>query len=296
MISIVITGYKEPKTIGKAISQVLKNKIKESYELIVAAPDKETLDAARVYFRKNKKIKILKDEGRGKPSALNQVFKKAKGDIIIMTDADVHISENAIPYIINIFKDPKIGAVTGRPRSLSPRNKMLGFWSHLLTDIAHDIRDKRIKDGKMIVCSGYLYAIRRGIVKNIPDEALSEDAVISHMIYDKGYKILYAPEAEVYVKYPSTFSDWIKQKKRSAGGYNQLGYIVKKKERMRSFAKESEGIFKVLAYPKTIKEFIYTISLIFARIYLWTLIFWDINVMRKNLKKIITLKRLLLIK
>jgi len=56
MISIVITGYKESKTIGKAIEQVLKNKIKGSYELIIAAPDKETLDAARVYLKRNKKI------------------------------------------------------------------------------------------------------------------------------------------------------------------------------------------------------------------------------------------------
>lgn len=286
MISIVITGYKEPKTIGKAIEQILKNKIKDNFELIVAAPDKETLDAARVYLKKNKRIKILKDEGKGKPAALNQVFKKAKGDIIIMTDADVHLSTKAITYILDMFKDPKVGAVTGRPRSLSPRDEMLGFWSHLLTDVAHDIRDKRIKEGKMIVCSGYLYAIRRGIIKSVPDEALSEDAVISHMIYDRGYKILYAPEAEVYVKYPTNFSDWIKQKKRSAGGYNQLAYMARSKERMRSFSKESSGIFRVLSYPKTIKEFFYTFSLIFARIYLWLLIFWDINIKKKNLKKI----------
>ena len=286
MISVVITGYKEPKTIGKAIEQVLRNKIKGNYELIIAAPDDETLDAARIYLKKNKRIKILRDEGKGKPSALNQVFKKAKGNIIIMTDADVHISENAIPFILKLFKDKNVGAVTGRPRSLSPRNEMLGFWSHLLTDVAHDIRHKRIKEGKMVVCSGYLYAIRRGIIKSIPDEALSEDAVISHLIYDKGYKILYAPEAEVYVKYPSTFSDWIKQKKRSAGGYTQLSYMIKGKERMRSFGKESAGIFHVLKYSKTIKEFFYTLSLIFARIYLWMLIFIDINIKKKNLKKI----------
>ncbi len=286
MISIVITGYNEPKTIGKAIEQILKNKIKEDYELIIVAPDKETLDAARIYLKKTKRIKILRDEGKGKPAALNQVFKKAKGEIIIMTDADVHISSKAIPYILGIFKDKNVGAVTGRPRSLSPKNKMLGFWSHLLTDVAHDIRHKRINEGKMIVCSGYLYAIRKGIIKGVPDEALSEDAVISHLIYDKGYKILYAPEAEVYVKYPTNFSDWIKQKKRSAGGYNQLSLMAKSKERMRSFGKETAGIFQVIRYPRSIKEFFYTFSLIFARIYLWLLIFWDINIKKQTLKKI----------
>jgi len=196
------------------------------------------------------------------------------------------MSEKAIPYLLEQFKDKNVGAVTGRPISLNPRDTLLGYWSHLLSDMAHIVRTKRINQGKMVVCSGYLYAIRAGIVKKIPEEALSDDAVISHLIYDKGYKVLYTPEAEVYIKYPTNFSDWIKQKKRSAGGYNQLSSMVKGKERMRSFAKESSGVFEVLKYPKTLKEFFYTLSLIAARVYLWILIFIDINIKRKSLKKI----------
>ncbi len=284
MITIVITAYKEPKTIGKAIEQILRNEIKEKYEILVLAPDKETVDAARKY--ENKKIKVIKDKGRGKPAALNLAFKHAKGRIIIMTDGDVYIGDKAIHRILQKFEDSSVGIVSGRPISLNPRRKMLGFWSHLLTDTAHRIRLENIAKGKMIVCSGYLYAVRKNIVAKLPEEALSEDAVLSHLVYDKGYKTAYAPSAEVYVKYPDNFKDWIKQKKRSAGGYNQLSYMVKKKERMRSFGKESAGIFKVLAYPRTIKEIFYTGALVLARIYLWALIFIDINLRKKSLKKI----------
>ena len=53
MISIIITAFKEPKTIGKAIESFTNQKIKEKYELYVVAPDKETLDIARKY-QKNK--------------------------------------------------------------------------------------------------------------------------------------------------------------------------------------------------------------------------------------------------
>lgn len=286
MISIVITGYKEPKTVGKAIEQILKNNLERSYELIIVAPDNETLNVARHYSKNNKNIKVIRDDGKGKPAALNLVFRKAKGQIIIMTDADVYISNNSIYEILKNFEDPKVGAVTGRPISLNSRKEMLGYWSHLLTDIAHNIRRKRIKESKMIVCSGYLYAIRSNIIKSVPEEALSEDAIISHLIFDKGYKISYCPNAEVYVKYPLNFKDWIKQKKRSAGGYNQISQMTKSKERMRSFSKESLGIFEVLKYPKNLKEIFYTIFLILARIYLWITIFIDINIKKKNLKKI----------
>ena len=189
MISVIITGYKEPRTIGKAIEQVLKNNLKQEYEIIVLAPDDETLDEARKYIAQNNNIRVIKDEGKGKPAALNLVFKKAKGDILVLTDADVHMSEKAIPYLLEMFKDKNVGAVTGRPISLNPRNEILGYWSHLLSDMAHIVRERRIKKGKMVVCSGYLYAIRAGINKKIPEEALSDDAVISHLIYEKGYKI-----------------------------------------------------------------------------------------------------------
>jgi len=286
MISIILTAYKEPKTIGRAIEAILNNKIKEKFEILVLAPDKETLEEAGKYAKKHKQIKLIKDEGRGKPAALNLAFKKAKGSIFVLTDGDVYIGKNAIQLMLEPFTNSTIGIVSGRPISLNSAKKMLGYWSHLLTDIAHNMRVKRVKEEKMIVCSGYLYAFRKNLIKSVPEEALSEDAIISHLIYDKGYKTAYVQKAEVYVRYPTNFSDWIKQKKRSAGGYNQLNSMVRGKERMRSFGKESSGIFKVLLYPKSLKEFVWTLGLIFARTYLWIIIFVDINIRKRNLKKI----------
>ena len=49
MISIIITAFKEPKTIGKAIGSILEQNIKEKYELIVACPDEETKNIALSY-------------------------------------------------------------------------------------------------------------------------------------------------------------------------------------------------------------------------------------------------------
>jgi len=281
MISIIITAYKEAKTIRRAIEAILKSKIKEKYEILVFAPDNETLNATEKY-----NVKAVKDKGKGKPAALNLAFRKAKGEILILTDGDVYLGKDAVKYMLDKFKDKNVGIVSGRPISTDSSQTMLGFWSHLLTDTAHKIRMERIRDRKMIVCSGYLYAFRKNLIKKIPEQALSEDAVISHMVADQGYKTQYAEKAHVFVKYPSNLHDWIIQKKRSAGGYNQLSYMVKGKERMRSFSKESAGIFKVLSYPKNLKEFLYTAALIFTRLYLWALIFVDINIKKKEFKKI----------
>jgi len=99
MISIVITSFKEPVLVKRAIQAVLDNKIKEEYELVIAAPDKETADVVKEFSKKNKQITYFKDPGKGKSFALNMLFKILKGNIWIFTDGDVYLDKIAISEI-----------------------------------------------------------------------------------------------------------------------------------------------------------------------------------------------------
>jgi len=281
MISVIITAYKEEKTIGKGIDSILRNNLKD-FEIIVVAPDNKTLEVVKKYS--NKKIIPLKDSGNGKPAALNLAVSKAKGDILILTDGDVYVKENSLQELINPLKDKKVGAVSGHPISLNKKNTMLGYWAYLLTNIADQRRKKALKNKKRFFCSGYLFAIRKKLFPELPEEILSEDGLISNKVYLKGYDVGYSKEALVYVKYPTTFSDWIIQKKRSAGGYNQIRKITGTE--MRSFKKESFGAFAFLKFIKTPLELFWTIELFLARIYLWAVIYRDINLKKKSHKEI----------
>lgn len=286
MISILITAFKESGTIGKAIESFLRQ-ISKKDEILVACPDKETKDVIVRYSKKHKNVKYVKDPGKGKPIALNLLFKKAKGGIFILSDGDVVIGENAVKELIRPFENPEVGVVSGRPISTNSRNNMLGYWSHLLTDVgAHQTRLEKVNKRQFIVCSGYLYALRKGIIKKVPEDALSDDAVISHMVWSKGYKTSYSPLAKVYVKYPTTFRDWLKQKKRSAGGYLHIEKYVKNTPTMRSFGKEALGFFRIWSYPKSLKELFWTKLLVFARIYLWALIFVNFKLRKRTFKQI----------
>jgi cellulose synthase/poly-beta-1,6-N-acetylglucosamine synthase-like glycosyltransferase len=148
----------------------------------------------------------------------------------------------------------------------------------LLTDAgAHQERLKRDAEDRFFVCSGYLYAFRRNIVQHIPEDALAEDAVVSHMVGQAGYRVRYAPQAEVYVTYPRTYRDWLLQKVRSAGGYAQP-LIANSPLRMRSFWHEARGSLRALRYGRTPREVLWTFLLFAARLHLWALIFWRVRV------------------
>jgi cellulose synthase/poly-beta-1,6-N-acetylglucosamine synthase-like glycosyltransferase len=341
MLSIIITTYKESKTLKKSLDIIL-NEIEKEGEILIVGPDEETEKVARKYAEYHPQIRYLKDQGKGKPAALNLVFENLsrqltsqptspgisatdssgapeleEKDILILTDGDVWPSKGFLKNLLKPFTQTNgvrpevlsgqasrrvvIGAVTGRPISISPRNTMLGYWSHLLTEAAHRRRSKLSRENKYLDCSGYLYALKKFLIFNFQfsNSVLSEDAVISEHIWQSGYRIAYASEVKVYIKYPDNFKDWILQKRRSAGGYLQKSKVrnqkskVKKEwsvkrseaefDRMRTFLKEIfYGTWFALTYPKNLKEFWWTILLFGARLYLWLLIFWDHKILRKK--------------
>jgi cellulose synthase/poly-beta-1,6-N-acetylglucosamine synthase-like glycosyltransferase len=275
MISVILTSYKEPRTIGRAIESILSQNILEPHELIVAAPDEPTLNVARKYASKNKQIKIFKDPGKGKTNALNLLLKKVKGEIIVLSDGDVYVGENSFLPLIEAFKDKKVGCVTGRPSSLNNRKNLFGFWSHILCYAAHRLRLSRHKKNEFLECSGYLWAFRKGVIKKIPEET-AEDSIVPIIFYQKGYEVAYVPESKVFIKFPSNLSDFVDQKKRTAKAHETFGRYVDMKNisRMKSLKNEIFGCYKILKYPKNLLEFLWLALLFPIRLYIWSLVFY----------------------
>jgi len=282
MISIIITSFKEPKTIGRAIEDFLNQDIKFKYEILVLAPDSETLDVVKKY--KNKKIKTIKDYGKGKPAALNLAFSRAKGDILILTDGDVCVSNDSVNNLIKHFKDKEIGGVTGRVISSNSKNNMFGYWAYLLTSGFHNSRLLDKKNNKNTICSGYLYAIRKNLIERIPENILADDAFISLHINQKGFKTIYESDSEVYVKYPTNLPDWIRQKKRTASRYYQLKNYFKL-SKMSSFKQETLSGSKVIFKIKNFKHLFWFIFLIIMRFYIWFRVFFDKRLWKREFKK-----------
>lgn len=270
MISIVITSYREPKTIGRAIKSFQNQKIKDKYEIIVVAPDKETLNVAKKY-----KVKCFKDPRKGKPTALNLAFSKAKGNIVVLSDGDVYVNGNSVNNLLRHFKNKKVGAVTGRPVALDNKKTLFGYWAHLLNNSAHIERLRRDRKSLPMFCTGYIFAIRKELCENLPEDVL-DDAYISMLVLKKGFEIKYEPKAIAYIKNATNLKDWINQKRRNSMGHNHARQLLGNMIKMKSFSNEIfYGWYKALNYPKTLKELFYTKLLFPVRLYVWLLSFYD---------------------
>ena len=286
MLTIIITAHREEKTIGRAIEAFLAQGLPQDYEMWVVCPDDETAAVVASYVAHIDRIKHLRDEGRGKPAALNLALRRASGKLVVLSDGDVYVEAGAVAALLAALDDPQVGVVSGRPLSLSPRDTILGYWSHLLVDAgAHRRRRIRAEHGDFLECSGYLYAFRRSLVHTIPEDALAEDGVVSYSIWEQGFRTAYAPGALVYVKYPTTYRDWMKQKIRSMGGYAQP--YLKGSPGKRSFCTEAiQGTWGALRYAQSPRELWWTLLLFVARAHIWLRVSWDVKCRKKALSEI----------
>lgn len=200
-----------------------------------------------------------------------------KDDIFILTDGDVYVSKRTVSSILKAFKDKKIGCITGKPVSIDSRKTKYGYWSHLLFAGIDKVRKRLSKQKKFFECSGYLFAIRKGVIFDFPLET-SEDSIIPYLFWKKSYKIKYVPEAEAYVKNPNNWKDWSNQKIRNVKAHENLNKIAPDMPRTKSLFNEiKEGAFFALVYPRNIKEFFYTMQLYFARLYIYLKAFKELK-------------------
>jgi len=221
MISVGVPTYNEEKVIGNCISSILKQISKKDEVIVVASGCTDrTAEFVKNISKKDKRVKLLVEkERKGKASALNLILKKAKGEIIVQTDGDVTLEDGAVKNLIKHFSDRKIGAVSGNPVPIIPKNNLFYEWTIMSYKKASSLRIKETREGDFWHLSGYLCAFRKKSLDEVPFAKGAVDAWMGKLILEKGYKLIYEPDAKVFVKTPTTIRDFVNQKARVRAGY-----------------------------------------------------------------------------
>ena len=279
MIDVIITSYNEPKSTIRAVKVFLKSKRKD-LRVTVVDPFPEVEGILRREI-KDERFVFYPDLGEGKSYALNLLMQEYASlntnDLFILTDGDVYVSDNAVKEIERAFGDAKIGCVTGKPAAVDSIDAKYGYWAHVAFRGIDRARREFSKRREFFECSGYLFAIRKGIILDFPLETC-EDSIIPYLFWKKGYKIKYASGAEVFVKNPSTWKDWLAQKIRNVKGHEHLNRIAPDMLRTKSFWNEVKwGALFVLRQPRTFRQVWWTLELYVARLYLYFKAFKDLK-------------------
>jgi biofilm PGA synthesis N-glycosyltransferase PgaC len=163
-------------------------------------------------------------ERKGKIHAVNRVIEEIKTSIVIFSDANTDLNQEALKNIVRHFSDPKVGGVAGEKRIVSlDEDNASGAGEGLYWKYESALKTMDSKFTTAIGAAGELFAVRKKLYVNPYADTIIEDFVTSMKIVAAGYRFVYEPEAYAIETASASIKDEWKRKVRiSAGGIQAI--------------------------------------------------------------------------
>lgn len=231
-VSILISAYNEADTIVEALHGLFQIHY-DNYEVIVV-DDKSTDETlALLQTIQHEKLHILPlAKNGGKAAALNQALQIARGEHVLVIDADSVLDKKAVTHLATTLdQQPKLGAVTGKP-IVRNRSTFLGKLQALEYVVIIDgiKQAQNFLYKKIMSVSGVLVMYRKSALQQIggfDTTVMTEDIDATWRLYRHGWQVGYNANARTFILVPETYRGLFRQRKRWAvGGLEVFGKNV----------------------------------------------------------------------
>ena len=231
MISVLVPMHNEELVLEEALEALLKCDYDRDMMEIIPINDnstdrtKEMLDE---YHRKYEFIRPLHRDcpDRGKPVGLNDAMELARGEIIIVFDADYRPAKNLLKQLAITFEDPEVGAVMGRVIPYNANKNILTRLINIERSGGYQVDQQARYNMRLIPqYGGTVGAFRKDVMMEMggfDTSVLAEDTDLTFRMYLRGWKVMYANSAECYEEAPESWTVRARQIRRWARGHNQV--------------------------------------------------------------------------
>ena len=227
-VSILIAAYNEEEVISKKIKSVLQGTYPvDRLEILVGsdASTDGTNQELSTLAAGNPVIQTVFFKTRtGKPGVINHLAGRARGEVLIITDANVMLDERTIPEVVSRFSDPRCGLVD--TMMINTRHQKDGISQQERFYISREVRIKHQESliwGSMMGPFGGCYAVRKELFRPVPDNFLVDDFYINMAVLQQGFHCISNLEAKVYEDVSNDLWEEFRRKKRiSAGNFQNL--------------------------------------------------------------------------
>lgn len=291
-VSVCITVYNEEDNIDKLLSSLLKQSKKPDEIVIVDGGSTDKTVEKIKYFKKRNKLiirffekKCSRSEGR------NISVRKAKNDIIAMTDAGCAAKADWLEKIAKPFKKSSTEVVAGfyemvgNMTGVTPVKKtsLQEAASVFLGVLPEDFNNDFLPSTRSIAFRSGVWKKVGGFPEDLSDTA--EDTIFNYKLLNNSVKVVRVKDARVEWGMPSTLGDIVHKMYSYAKGDSKAGVIIFPSKGMTSH--NIKIILKLIRYIFFILLLLLglIISLYFIYIFLLLLLLYSLYSFYKVYKK-----------
>jgi len=217
--TLLIPVFNGEKVIRDKLENCLKlDYPRDKFRIIVVSDSSSdrTDEVAQSYLKQGVKLIRLEKRG-GKTRALNSALKDIQTELVFFTDASTLLKEESLRNIARTFFDPDVGCVSGEDQSISTTSEKSEAGEVLYVGLEMKLRRLESIIGNLTGVSGCLYAIRKELVQEIPNDFI-DDFYLPLEIVKKGKRVISEPEAVAYVTKVSGFKEEFRRRRRTTLG------------------------------------------------------------------------------
>lgn len=195
-VSVIITAYNEQRDLARKLENTLALEYpREKLEIIVASDGSTdgTDEIARCYAAQGVRLH-RQPERLGKTAAQNAAVERARGEVILFSDATTRYRADVLRAIIPSLADPRVGCVAGRLIYVDPARSNVGRGARLYWQYETWLKQCESRIGSLIGASGCMYATRRAAYVPLYEEACS-DFLIATIMAERGLRTVFEPAA-----------------------------------------------------------------------------------------------------
>ena len=170
---------------------------------------------------------VFSPERRGKSAALKHGLQELKTRYVAFTDANTMINNGAMKEIARLFMDPTVGCVSGEKRVVAKKaGEMAAEGEGLYWKYESTLKRWDSELYSTMGAAGELYAMDSTLVREVPDEALLDDFMMSMYVVEDGKRIAYTADAYAQEYGSANIFEESKRKRRiAAGGLQSIWWL-----------------------------------------------------------------------
>jgi biofilm PGA synthesis N-glycosyltransferase PgaC len=218
-VSVIIPAFNEAGVIDEKIKNTQLALSKFKHFQIILITDGSNDGSESLNFSDPHIQHLHLAQRRGKSAAINRAMEKASGEIIVITDANAMVNEEAIAKLVVRFQNKRTGAVSGEKKVMMEDGSTGGegfYWKY-----ESYLKKHSAKMYSLTGAAGELLAFRKDLFKPIPADAILDDMELSLSIIKQGKVIDYEPGAFAIEPPSKSIDDEFKRKVRISAGVFQ---------------------------------------------------------------------------